>query len=276
MHDKLNEIYQKMMITENEKMTVGTTKAGELEGANKAKPVEQKKTPDNQVDAPVEGLSQGEIKKGGATANSEAVKGKTETVKDSLNITTSRFEDLYKSVIGEDLDELSDDTDEVVSAPEVEGDEFDDEFGDFGDDSVSDETDIAVELRTMADRLTELADKYAELTGGDELDLDTEGLDDLESDDMGMDEDEPRLESVKSEPEPRVAKATTYGPKMSKTVKGKLATVGKSHAKTGMKGKFTGEPKTLGDKGSKTNQSGMTAKGSGPAKSGKNADLFCK
>lgn len=270
MQDKLNEVYQKMLKENYNNMTVGTTKTGELEGAEKAKPIEQQKTADNQVKSPEEGLSQEEVKKGGASANADTVK-KEETVNDSFDITASKFEDLYKSVIGEDLDEMI--GAEVVDAPEVEGDSFDDELGDFEDDSVSDETDIAVELRTMAERLTELADKYAELSVDSDIDVED---DDLEIDLEDSDEDEPKMESMKSEPEPKPAKATTQGPKMSKTVSGKLSSVGKKHAKSGMKGKFTGEPEALSSSSGTANKSGMTVKGSGPAHSKTATDAFDK
>lgn len=269
MHDKLNEIYSQMLKESTHDMTVGTVKSGELEGSENAKPSEQVKTPDNQVDSPEEGLSQGEVKKGGASTNMSTVKGKKEKINDSLSF-TSKFEDLYKSVIGEDMDEM----DEISDAPEIESDSFDDELGDFGDDEdVSEETDIAVELRTMAERLQELADKFSETSMSDEeLDMDENDLEmDIEDEDINK-----LGESVKSEPEPKPLKATDKGPHMSKTVKGKLSSVSSKKAKVGMKGSYDGSPSPLSDKVGHTNKTGMTVKGSGSAVSGKNSDLFDK
>ena len=296
MEDKLNEIYQneiyqKMLNESEDKMTVGSVKPGELEGADKnGEPVKQVATKDNTVDAPKEGPSSGEVKKGGAVANSDTAKNELEgkkkkmpkeIVKDSAEVKATKFEDLYKSVIGEEMD-LEGGTDEIVKAPEVEGEEFSDETGDFeaeGEGDVEDEVDVASELRAMAERMNELADKYAELTGegGDELENELGG-DEMVGDEMVGDEmggDKLQEESMKNQPEPKPAKKTTLGPKMSKTVKGKLSSVGKKSAKGNIKGSFDGVPQKLGDKGAKTNQSGMTAKGNGPA-SKKGADFFSK
>jgi hypothetical protein len=274
MHDKLDEIYQQMLKESNESMTVGTVKAGDLEGAKHAKPVQQIKTQDNQVDSPDEGASQSEVKKGGASTNMETVK-KEKEIKDSVDF-TSRFESLYKSVIGEELDM----DDEISPSSEVEGENFDEEIGDFdidSEDDMSEETDIATELRTMAERILELADKFSETSMDDDS---LEDLDSLDDDSMGEDSEEDSLarigESIKSEPEPKVLKKTDKGPHMSKTVKGKLATVSKKHAKNTMKGTHTGTPEKLSDKAGHANKSGMTVKGSGSAVSGKNADLLCK
>jgi hypothetical protein len=297
MEDRLNEIYQTMLNESEDKMTVGSVKPGELEGADKnGAPVKQVTTKDNTVDAPKEGASAVEVKKGGATANSDSAKNELEgkkkkmpkeIVKDSAEVKATKFEDLYKSVIGEDLD-LEGGTDEIVKAPEVEGEEFNDEEGDFeaeGEGDVEDEVDVASELRAMSERMLELADKYAELTGetggddlegelgGDELGGDELGGDELGGDEMGG--DELRQESMKNQPEPKPAKKTTLGPKMSKTVTGKLSSVGKKSAKGNIKGTYDGVPQKFGDKGSKTNQSGMTAKGNGSAHK-KGAEFFAK
>ena len=287
MEDRLNEIYQTMLNESEDKMTVGSVKPGELEGADKnGEPIKQVTTKDNTVDAPKEGPSSGEVKKGGAVANSDTAKNELEgkkkkmpkeLVKDSAEVKATKFEDLYKSVIGEDMD-LEGGTDEIVKAPEVEGEEFNDEAGDFeaGEEGdVEDEVDVASELRAMAERMNELADKYAELTGegGDELENELGG-DELEGGDE-MVGDELHEESMKSQPEPKPAKKTTLGPKMSKTATGKLSSVGKKSAKGNIKGTFDGVPQKLGDKGAKTNQSGMTAKGNGSAHK-KGADFFSK
>jgi len=256
MDEKLNEIYS-TIVTESEK--VAEAPVGELEGSEKAQGPKSVETADNKVDAPEEGPSQGEVKKGGACANKEVVE-------DSFDFKSSAsFEELYKNIIGENED--------IVSAPDVEGDSFDDDLGDFDaalEDDVDEETDIATELRTMADRLSELADKYGEPE--DEM----EGEDDVsdEIDDLGGEEDDEDevFESIKSEPEPK-----PFDPAVNraKTAKGKLSSVGKKKAKGDLKGKHTGEPETLGDKKGHTNTKGNTAKASGPAASKKATDAFC-
>lgn len=300
MEDKLDQIYQQMLKESNDKMTVGTVKPGEIEGAEKAEPIKQVTTKDNTVDAPKEGPSSGEVAKGGAVANSStakdtlkgkkgdmpkgkknAMENKEEVLGDSVAVKATKFEDLYKSVLGEDLDLGGGNSEEVVPAPEIEGDEFDEEQGDFGagEADVEEETSVAAELRAMAERMNELADKYAELTG--EGKKDEEGMEDLEDleGDEGVEAEEEGLklgESFKNQPEPKPAKKTTLGPKMSKTVKGKLSSVSAKHAQGSIKGKHDGVPQKLGDAGKKFNTTGMTAKGKGPAVAKKATDFLAK
>lgn len=267
MDEKLNEIYQSML-TESD-MTVGNVKPGELDGAKKnAKPIKQKATGDNTVETPEEGPSSDEVKKGGATKNAEKA-GKVDTHE------SSKFDSLFKSIVSEaDMGEEKDDT--IVNAPEIEGDEFSDELGDFESSEETDvesETSVAAELRLMADRLSELADKMG-------VDLEDEGEDMGEGEGEGMGEgmgegegkeEAPVAESMKSQPEPKPAKKTTFGPKMSKTV-GKLSKVSGKHAKGGIKGSYTGEPQKA-----KATQFGpkmsLKAKASGPA-SKANSEAF--
>ena len=309
MHDKLEEIYNTMIKESNERMTVGKTNTGDLPDASKGKLINNVTTADNTVDSPKEGPSSTEVSKGGAMANSTKAKDKLNGAKgkmplgkknamenkktelnDSLNISSSKFEDLYKSVIGEDmdLDGTPEESDEIVSAPDVESDSFDEESGDFTEEpsDMEDEISVASELRTMAERMIELADKYAELTGesedelgeGDDLGGDELGGEDMAGDDLGGDmaDEEVREESFKNQPELRAAKKTTLGPKMSKTVKGKLSSVSKKQGSGLVKGKYTGVPQKLGDKGKSFNRSGMTAKGKGPTVTKKATDLFSK
>jgi hypothetical protein len=252
MDEKLKQIY-KDMLTESESAGANQN----IEDSGKMKP---KNEPDENVEVPtpVEGKSQEEVSKGGAKKREDTV------VSDSFNYkSSSNFENLYKSVIGEEED--------IVPAGDVEGDEFNDELGDFEGDlegDIEEETSIAVELRTMAERLQELADKYA----GSE---DEEDFDGLEDEDMGMDEDEDEedvFEAVKSEPEPKPHNPSTN---RSKTAKGRLSSVSKKKAKTGIKGTHTGEPNELNVKGGHTNTKGHTAKASGPSASKKSTDAFC-
>lgn len=299
MEDKLDQIYQQMLKESNDKMTVGTVKTGEIEGAEKAEPIKQVTTKDNTVDAPKEGPSSGEVVKGGAAANSstakDALKGKKgdmpkgkknamgnkeEVLGDSVAVKATKFEDLYKSVLGEELDLGGGNSEEVVPAPEIEGDEFDEEQGDFeaGEPDVEEETSVAAELRAMAERMNELADKYAEMTGEALEGEGEEGIEDLEGDE-GVEAEEEGLklgESFKNQPEPKPAKKTTLGPKMSKTVKGKLSSVSAKHAQGSIKGKHDGVPQKLGDAGKKFNTTGMTAKGKGPAVAKKATDFLAK
>lgn len=281
MYDELKEIYKDIL---NENETVGTVKPGELDGASKnAKPIKKVSTPDNTVETPDEGKSAEEVKKGGITKNSkkaeDQLKG-SKNVKENKSPITTKFEELYKTVIGEDID-LEDDNDDIVKAPELEGDQFDDETGDFDDDvgneDVEEEVDIATELRAMADRLNELADQYSEgdtddVLGDDELgdELGEDGDDET----FGLEDEEIHGESMKNQPEPRPAKKTQFGPKMSKTAKGKLSKVSAKKANTNFKGKYDGVPQKLGDKGARRNQSGMTVKGKGATVSKKATDAF--
>jgi len=255
MDEELNDIFESILVTESEK--VPGTPEGELEGSEKAKAPTADKTADNDVEDPEEGLSQGEVKKGGASAN----KDEADVVQDSTDYNASSFESLYKSVIGEDED--------IVSAPDVEGEAFNDEIGDFEadmEDDVDEETDIATELRTMSERLIELADRYGEPE---------EEMGDGEEDELGLggDEDEDDvLESIKSEPEP---KPHSPSPNRAKTAKGKLASVSGKKGKAGIKGTHTGEPSELGAKTGQKQTKGNTVKASGPSASKKATDAFC-
>lgn len=293
MDEKLNELYQSMLKESGSSMTVGDVKPGELEGAKKnAKPVKAKTTPDNTVDTPEEGPSAEEVKKGGGEKNAE-VAGKVDTHQKKVGVgESSRFDALFKTIVSEAEDEMgmgNEDSTDIVDAKDPEDEGFDDDLGDFTDKTdVESETDIASELRLMADRLQELADKMGVDLGTEEElgkegegeglsaeNIGTEGEDvvrgesveskeDEEEEDEEGEEEEEEVKEAKSEPEPKPAKATQFGPKMSKTAPGTLSKVSAKHAKGAIKGTHTGEPQNA-----KATQFGpkmsLKAKASGPA-----------
>lgn len=279
MDSKLSELYasmndKKTVVTEGDcKMTVGTgitNKGGDLEGAKeKAKPIKNVTTTDNKVDKPEEDTAH-------SAGADDVEKGKGKQLKKESKLPAT-FEELYQRTLKEDLDSLSKD-DEVVPAEDIEGDGFSDELGDFeeGEGEVDEEVDVATELRLMASRLEEMADKISGASDGldDELGGE-EGLDQAQDAVPGAEDDLTDIKKESVEPHQlKNAKKSSFGPKMGQKVnkskisvqsgKGKTTTNGKDKS-----GKLSPAPKsTLGPNNS------MTVKGSGPAVKGSNSKLF--
>lgn len=185
------------------------------------------------------------------------------------------FDDLYNKVINE-ADE------DVVPTPDVEGDDFSETTGDFdageGTD-VDEEIDLASELRLLADRLSELADKLSvedpDAALGDELGGEEGG------EEMGEEPSDipPTLsresvtEAIVSEPTPKPMKKTTLGPKMKQNPSNKMGKSGAGKASLPAQGKDrSGKPSpapktTLGPKMS------QNPSGTGPAVKGGQATV---
>lgn len=225
--------YEKMLKESAEKTgTVNTkVKAGDsFEGSDKAKKMSAESGPegkDNKIDKPAAGPSAGDdaVAQGkGKPLSKKEVKMKDSTEEPKMSLS---FDDLYNKVIKEEADD-------IVPAPDIESSDFDEKTGDFTDTpdvegettDVDEEIDLASELRLLADRLNEIADKFSGEAATDELAPDEEGLEDTEIPPEG---EGVQTEAIKSEPTPKAAKKTTLGPKMSQNPKNKI---GKSGAKT--------------------------------------------
>jgi len=245
-------------------MTAGTVKPGNIEGADKAKAPKNVQTADNKVDAPVEDSAH-------SNPSVEEGKGKVLVKKESEEIVKPilSFDELYSKTLKEDLN-----SEEISPAGDIEGENFDDKLGDFdaGDDSgIDEEVDAATELRLLADRLNEIADKISGTEGGEEG---LGGEEDLtgEEDLGGEGADIPPVRRESFQHELKKAPKSKFGPSMKNTASNISKNAGKS--KTPSKGKDTSgklspAPKsTLGPKMSKT------VSGSGPAVQGGGGKLF--
>lgn len=269
MDNQLEDLYMKM-ITESKDGTVNTkVKAGDgFEGADKAN-IKSVKSPEP-TDA--EGIKQ---KKpvDGPSADTKAgepkpLSKKVEGMKDSVEAPLLTFDQLYNKTITEAEDE-------VVAAPDIEGEEFNPDEGDFtgtdeeevGMGEEGEEIDIASELRLLADRLVEIADKIS-------VDEPVEGDISEEAPVEGMDEvPAPVTEAIKSEPTPKPAKKTTLGPKMSQNPKNRIGKSGAGKASMPKAGKDrTGTPSPAPKTQFGPNMS-QNPSGTGPAVKGSNAPL---
>ena len=231
--DKLTESY--MSVLEAEQVKGTKTGAGELEGAKaNAKPITVKKPEGIKEPEECECLSQGEVEKGGATKNSE----KAPAVK-------SKFDEYFKASM-KDLGYVVEAEGEEVVPAEAPETGISDVEGDFpaeeteGEVEDTEDTDVATELRLMAQRLIDFADKLSGTT--DELEEPIEGEGELEGAPEMGEEGAALPESFKVEPEPKPAKGTSFGPKMSKTVSNVKPAGGK--AKLPPQKKRTGEIET--------------------------------
>lgn len=284
--DKITEIYEGMLqkasdeiVTESE----GTDKTPKAPGINKSfdgsdkngKPIKAEKvagvpTPTEATPAP-EGKPQ--------------KLGKKE-INDSVALS---FDQLFKKVIKEDNELGDEENDEVVKSPSIEGDEFDTDKGDFGEgeegaDETEEEIDLATELRMLAGRMNEIADK---LSSGDE-DLEDlegdEGMEEVSSEEAlgGMGEGTggepnpaPVRESMQNQMKP--AKKTSLNPKMKQNPKasGYTSKSGAGTAQKPAQKQRDGTLSPLGAEKGKSLQNGMTVKGKGPAHKGGN-DTYVK
>jgi len=253
MNTKMDEIYQKILNESRPQLVVDNT--GDIPGAEKAKPIKVEQP--TGVKKPTEDTanSQEEVKKGGATANAEKAPVEKKSVREGM-----RFNELYKSILKEA--ELGE-TIPTGEPPAIESGSYDEDIGDFeggdemspdGEEDAEDEVDIATELQLIADRLLEIKDKLSGFDseeGTDELgEMPEEGISEGEGEEVPP---RPMGESFKVNGTPQKAKATTLGPKMSKTVKGKLSSVAKKTAALPKQVARTGTPEkakatTLGPK----------------------------
>jgi hypothetical protein len=297
--DLYGEIFKKSFPSEEATVVTESSKSGTVdgskvkagagfEGAEKVKQNSVESGPEgkgNKVAKPTEGPS----------SDDEAAKpkplGKKETggMKDSDDKEAKMklsFDDLYKKTITENEDE-------IVSTPDLEGEGFDEKTGDFeggeegaeGSDEANEEIDLASELRLLADRLTEIADKFSVEESGEEGaegDIDAIG-DELppvegapeNGGEMARESVQQVKEAIKSEPTPKPAKKTTLGPKMSQNPKasGYTKKSGAGKAQNPKMGKdWSGRPSnaaktTLGPKMS------QNPSGTGPAVKAGNAPL---
>jgi hypothetical protein len=289
--DMLEQVYMKMVtknndvITESDDTVKTKVKAGDgFEGSENATIKSVKSPEPTAADGikqkkPVEGPS-GDDEAGKPKKLSGGKMGmKKEDMETKTNEIPLTFDKLYSKVINE-ADE------DVVPAPDIEGADFSEEEGDFdstadGEGELEEEIDVASELRLLADRLTEIAEKISGGEPTDELgdDMDADMGDDLGGDagieaEFSANESKVHTEAIKSEPTPKAAKKTTLGPKMSQKPKNKIGNSGAKKAVTPTAGKDrTGTPSvasktTLGPKMS------QNPSGTGPAVKGSNASLI--
>jgi hypothetical protein len=283
MDNQLENLYESMLQEASKTGTVDTkVKAGEgFEGSDKAqgsaikspKPTDAegvtKKTPDA---GPSQGKGQGKPEKLSKKVES------METSKDELIPLT--FDQLFKRTIKEE-------DESIVPSADIEGDEFSEDTGDFepdgGEGDVEEEIDLASELRILADRLSEIADKIGvDEEGGVGDGIEDASIGDEELGGAGEEVMAPESvqhknrkvvkEAIKSEPTPKNLKKTTLGPKMSQNPKNKIGKSGAGKASTPAAKDRTGTPSvapktTFGPKMS------QNPNGTGPAVKGAQAPL---
>jgi len=251
--NNLEHVYEQMLKEEFETVneeTVGTTKPGELEGAKdkgKIKPL----STDAKKPTEVKTKTDATVEDGEPKPLTKKTQKMAEQEDDPATKPKLSFNDIYSKIIKEE--------DAIVPAKDIEGENFNDDTGDFEadpdlaseDDETSEEIDVASELRLMAERLNELADKI----GTPEDDLgDTESAED-EIEDQGV-EDE-------ATPVPESVKLTDKG---SQKIKTKIGTSGAAKAKVNKaedrNGKITPLNKNVSkDSTGKVKGNGPTIKG---------------
>ncbi len=263
MDPKMLEIYANMLNESTDKSTAkvegkgAAVKGGELEGAKDKAKIDP--NANVTIKKPVEGKSS-DIK------GAEPQKLIKKEAKEEATLGAS-FEALYNKTINEEEEVENEVGVEPVS--DVESKDFSEDSGDFNTDeeiTEDEEIDIVSELRLMADRLNELAEKMG--LGEEDVTLDVEEptIDD-ETISVPKDDEIVKTEAIKHEPTPKPLKKSSFGPKMSKTIS-KIKT---ANGKAGQMKKqaFDGKPETL-----KKSEFGptmsKTVKGSGPAVTGGN------
>ena len=280
MDKSLENIYGDMLTEGADQKTVGK-KITELEGSEKAQASNLEKTSGK---IPAEKPTEYGKNPGVEEGKGKPLTKKVEKAKESMEKPKMSFNEIYKKVIkeGGDLGEEG-----VQPAPDLEGEGFSDEKGDFAPDAeldaeedtdVNEEMDLATELRLLADRLGEIAEKLGmddELVpeDGGEEGLGGEGID--EEPMGGAIPESVQTGKIPEPTTPKLAKKTTLGPKMSMKPKNKIGNsgAGKASVPTGGKdvsGRLSPAKKTqFGPHMSKT------VSGTGPAVQGK-GDAFVK
>lgn len=177
--NNLENVYEQMLKEEFETVneeTVGTTKPGELDGAEKAK---LKKSLDADAKKPTEHTTKTDVTLDDGEPKPLAKKTQKFTEREDGSEAKPRlsFNDIYSKIIKEE--------DGIVTAQDVEGKGFNDDAGDFesdpdlasgDDDETEEEVDVASELRLMAERMNELADRIGSPDDDlDDLDMDETG-----------------------------------------------------------------------------------------------------
>jgi hypothetical protein len=289
--DNLEMLYENMIKEASKTGTVDTGKEmpkpnESFEGSDKAKKMSSESGPDgksNKVNKPVAGPSVGDASfeegKGKPLSKKE---GKVAESKEESGIALS-FDELYSKTLNEEEDA-------IAPAADIESEDFSEDTGDFAPEGeegdIDEEIDVASELRLLADRLSEIADKLSvDETGGveeepvDEIPAEGEGEEDMGgvgSDIIGNESVQHRRkvvkEAIKSEPTPKPLKKTTLGPKMSQNPKNKIGKSGAGKASTPSAKDRTGTPSNLPKTqfGPKMSQN---PSGTGPAVKGSNAPL---
>jgi len=280
--DALENLYESMIQEASKTGTVDTgkemPKPGEgLEGEEKAKKMSTESGPEgkgNKVDKPVAGPSVGD-------KSFEEGKGKPLTKKESTEVPAESkipltFDELFKKTINEEEEP-------ITPASDIESSDFSEDQGDFtGEEGdVDEEIDLASELRLLADRLTEIADKLSVDEAG-EGEIGEEGPAEEAPVEGGaapstlapesVQHGKVMKEAIVSEPTPKNLKKTTLGPKMSQNPKNKIGKSGAGKAATPPAKDRTGEPSPLPKTqfGPKMSQNPT---GTGPAVKGGNAPL---
>ena len=251
--EDLEAIYGGMITESTEKMTVGTVKPGELEGATKKTGPKKSGPEATDADKPAEAP--------------ESLQGDTvEQSKKSSNKGKSKFEELYTQVVKEELDEGG-----------IESPSFDDAAGDFpssggeedeaerlGDEELEGGETLADLFSQFGEIVTKIGELYAAEEGGVE-----EG--ELIGDEMGPGEgEEIPMEAIESTPAPEAVGTLTSKGNMktsfTKVVKKEVSSKSAGQENGGKPKK--GKPTTLGPKIS------LKANGSGAAVDGKNVSAF--
>jgi len=279
-NDQLTSLYEGILLNESQATnTTGNLKSGQgFEGEEKAQAsaikggdpidaegIRQKKP----VDGPSQKTDEGKPKPLG---KKEANAPRQESI--SLS-----FDDLYKQTIQEEEDF------EIAPASDIESDDFNQEEGDFTDETdIDEEIDLASELRLLADRMAEIADKLSvdeEETDPD--DLEGGGIGDESEDDndfLGQESVQHRKgkkgknirEAITSEPEPKPLKKTSLGPKMSQKPSNKIGKSGAKKAALPSQKTRNGQLETLPKTSFGPNMS-QNPSGTGPAVKGQGSDL---
>jgi hypothetical protein len=247
-NDAIFDAYK--LILENKEGTVGKDMSGQsFEGAKeKGKPVnDNMENAKGDIKKPVAGPSQGDNsvadgKGKPAPVSKDIPKKKVQKEGEEIPLT---FDKLYTSILKEE--ELPE---EITPAGDVEDKSFDTDSGDFEEGPMEDESltgepeqiDVAQAFRELANNILAIADKLGggmgEAPAGDEdLDLDNMGEDETGMEGM-EDVEKPLVEesaSVGKIPEPsnpKVAKKTSFDPKMSKNPKNNIGKSGAGKANT--------------------------------------------
>lgn len=249
----LGEMYEKIRLTESEKKdeVKSKIKPGDgFEGSEKAKTFSKDSGPEQASDIkkPVEGPSSGDdaVEKG----KGKVLAKKTVSTKDSVEQPklTLSFDDAYQKIVNEE-----ESVEDVIPAQDIEGEGFDETKGDFAEEptDVNEEVNVGTELRLIAERLMEMAEKL----GGEEMTpMDDEGTEDIEGaegaegSEMGgapidsLNRESVQTEAIKNEPNPKQLKKTSFNPKMKQNPKNIIGKSGAGKASLPAKKDHSGVP----------------------------------
>jgi hypothetical protein len=249
----MGDMYDKIRLTESEKNSEvkNKIKAGDgFEGSEKAKTFSKDSGPEQaaNIKKPVEGPSSGDdaVEKG----KGKVLAKKTVSTKDSVEQPklSLSFDDVYKKIVQEE-----ESLDAVMPAQDIEGEGFDETKGDFEKEEtdVNEEVDVGTELRLIAERLMEMAEKLGgeEMSPMDDESVEgAEGMEDAEGSEMGtspvdsLNRESVQTEAIKNEPNPKPLKKTSFNPKMKQNPKNIIGKSGAGKASLPAKKDHSGVP----------------------------------